>query len=170
VPRLRSQRGPDLVEEATEACGGDEGFEPTRGPIALFDAPMILLQKIIQIAVRPVYHLGSKDVPNGARVGVMPLALFQPLSDESEAKPHDPVQGGSTPSEATPYRFSPGEAGRPLPSASPGIVKPHGSCPRGFTKRDITCYGFLTTNTVSVGSGRNTTDIPKDLHSLRVIM
>jgi hypothetical protein len=73
VTRLRPQRGPDLVEEATEACSGAEGFEPTRGPIALFDAPMVLLQMIIQVAVRPMDHPASKDVPNGAWVGIMAI-------------------------------------------------------------------------------------------------
>jgi hypothetical protein len=41
-----SQKGADLVEEAAEAFSGAEGFEPTRGPVALLDAPMILLEMI----------------------------------------------------------------------------------------------------------------------------
>jgi hypothetical protein len=34
---------------------------------------MILLQMIIQVAVRPVPHPLPKDVPNGARIGIMAI-------------------------------------------------------------------------------------------------
>src|SRR5262245_8741240 len=45
---------------------------PTR-PVALFDTPMIVLQMIIQVAVRPVPHPLPKDVPNSARIGIMAI-------------------------------------------------------------------------------------------------
>jgi hypothetical protein len=45
----------------TEAPSSGDGFEPARGPIALFNTPMILLHVVSQVAVCPVYH----SVPEG---------------------------------------------------------------------------------------------------------
>jgi hypothetical protein len=45
--RLEAKKGTDLVEEAAEARSGAEGFEPSGDPIALLNAPMVLLNGLI---------------------------------------------------------------------------------------------------------------------------
>jgi hypothetical protein len=70
---LWSEQGADLIEGATETGGGGEGLEPARGPVPLLDPTMILLDMVVQIAVRPVRHPVPKDIPNGAWVGIMPI-------------------------------------------------------------------------------------------------
>ena len=47
MTRLGPQECTDLIEQATEAPGRIEAFEPTRGPVPPFDAPMILLQVVV---------------------------------------------------------------------------------------------------------------------------
>jgi hypothetical protein len=71
--RLRAEKRADFLEAATKAHGGGEGFESARGPVALFDAPMVLLQMVVEMAVSPVEHPVSKNVPNGAGVGIMAI-------------------------------------------------------------------------------------------------
>ena len=70
VTRPRSEKGADLVEEATEARSGAERFEPARGTVPLLNAAMVLLQMVVQIAISSMRYLGPEDVPNGAWVGV----------------------------------------------------------------------------------------------------
>jgi len=36
--RLGAEKASDLIKDATETCGGGEGFEPAHGPVALFKA------------------------------------------------------------------------------------------------------------------------------------
>jgi hypothetical protein len=71
--RLGTEKCSDLIKDAAEIRSGAEGFEPACGPVALLDAPMILLEVIIQVAVRPMRHPISKDVPNGAWIGIMAI-------------------------------------------------------------------------------------------------
>jgi hypothetical protein len=71
--RLQSEKGPNLVEEVAEARGRSKGFEPTCRSVALLDAPMILLQMMIQVAVRSVHYAVPEDVANGTRVGIMAI-------------------------------------------------------------------------------------------------
>jgi hypothetical protein len=73
MPRLRPEEGTDFVEDATEACRGGEGFEPTHGPRALFDAPVILFQMVVKMAVGPVCRPSSEDVANGPRIGIVAI-------------------------------------------------------------------------------------------------
>jgi hypothetical protein len=68
---LRPQKGADFLEETAEACGCVEDFQSVRGPTPLFYAPMVLLQTVIQVAIGPMYHMISKNIPNGPRIGVM---------------------------------------------------------------------------------------------------
>jgi hypothetical protein len=70
---LRAEKRADLIKDATETCSCGKGFEPTGGAITLFNAPMILLQVVFQITVRPVRDPISEDIPNGARVGIMTI-------------------------------------------------------------------------------------------------
>jgi hypothetical protein len=58
---------------AAEARSRGKGFEPTCRPVALLQTLMILLQMIIQVAVRPVRHPLPEDVPNGAWVCIMAI-------------------------------------------------------------------------------------------------
>ena len=71
--RLRSEKGADLVEEATEARSGAERFEPARGTVPLLNAAMVLLHMVVQIAIRSMRYLGPEDVSNGPWVGVMAI-------------------------------------------------------------------------------------------------
>ena len=73
VTRLRPEKGTDLVEDTTEACCGGEGSKPARRAIPLFNAPMILFQMVIEIAMRPVGHPPPEDVADGTWVGVMAI-------------------------------------------------------------------------------------------------
>ena len=41
--QLETEKGSDLIEGAAETRGGGGGFEPACGPVALLDAPMVLL-------------------------------------------------------------------------------------------------------------------------------
>lgn len=71
--RLRSEQGPDLVEKAAETPSRGKGFEPVHGTVPLFNTAMVLLQVIIQVAVRPVHHPLPENVPNRARINIMPI-------------------------------------------------------------------------------------------------
>ena len=46
--QLETERGSDLIEGAAETRGGGEVFEPARGPVALLDAPMVLLDMAVK--------------------------------------------------------------------------------------------------------------------------
>jgi hypothetical protein len=67
--RLGAEECADLIKDKAKPPGCDEGFEPSRGPVPLLNAPMVLLQMIVQVPVRPVCHTLPKDVPDGPRVG-----------------------------------------------------------------------------------------------------
>jgi hypothetical protein len=67
---LRLQKGTNLIEDLTETPSGVKGFESTHGLVLLFDSAMVLLQMIVQVAVRPVHHPLPENVPIGARVGI----------------------------------------------------------------------------------------------------
>jgi hypothetical protein len=71
--RLGTEKCSDLIKDAAEIRSGAEGFEPACGPVVLLDAPMILLEMIIQVAVRPMRYPIPKDVPNGAWIGIMAI-------------------------------------------------------------------------------------------------
>ena len=45
--RLGAEKGSDLIKEATKASGALTLFEPTHGPVALFNASMVLLNGLI---------------------------------------------------------------------------------------------------------------------------
>ena len=71
--RLGAEKASDLIKDATETCGGGEGFEAAHGPVALFNAPMVLLEMIVQVAVGPVHHAVPGDLPNGAWVSIVAI-------------------------------------------------------------------------------------------------
>jgi len=71
--RLGAEKGADLINDVAETRSGGEGFEPARGAVALLHALMILFQMVIQIAVRPVDHVVSENVPNGTWVRIMAI-------------------------------------------------------------------------------------------------
>lgn len=71
--QLETEKGSDCIEGAAETRGGGEGFEPACGPVALLDAPMVLLDMAVQVAVRPARHLVPEDGPNGPLLGVVPI-------------------------------------------------------------------------------------------------
>jgi hypothetical protein len=61
--RLGAEEASDRIEDATKTCGGDEGFEPAHGPVALLNAPMVVLQAIIP------------TTPLDLLLGIMPFAV-----------------------------------------------------------------------------------------------
>lgn len=63
--RPGAEKSSDLFKDVAETRSGGERFEAAHGPVALLHAPMILLQLVIQIAVRPVDHEVPEDVPDG---------------------------------------------------------------------------------------------------------
>ena len=63
--RLRAEKGSDLIEQTAETRGRGESFEPTHRPVPRLDAPMILFQLIVYIAVRPVRHSVPENMPDG---------------------------------------------------------------------------------------------------------
>src|SRR5262249_32981727 len=71
--RLGAENASDLIKDATETCGGGERWGPGHGPVALFNAPMVLRQLLIQGGIGPVRHLLPEGVPEGTRVGVMAI-------------------------------------------------------------------------------------------------
>jgi hypothetical protein len=88
--QLWTEKGSDLIEGAAETRGGGEGFEPACGPVALLDAPMVLLDIVVQVAVRPVRHLVPEDGPNSPRVGVVASVVMRsgvtPVTVHAERK------------------------------------------------------------------------------------
>jgi hypothetical protein len=45
--RLGAEKCADLIKDAAEASSRGKGFEPARGPVPLFNAPMVLFQMIV---------------------------------------------------------------------------------------------------------------------------
>ena len=45
--RLGAEKRADVVEDAAEACSRSKRFAPSGGSVALFDAPMVLLQPVV---------------------------------------------------------------------------------------------------------------------------
>jgi hypothetical protein len=71
--RLGAEKRSDLIKDTTETRSCGKGFEPSGGPRALFNAPVVLLQMIIQVTVGPVRHPLPKDIPNGTWIGIMAI-------------------------------------------------------------------------------------------------
>jgi hypothetical protein len=69
--QLGMEKGSVLIGGAAETRGGGERFETACGSVGLLDAPMVLLDMVVQVAVRPVRHLVPEDGPNGPRLGVV---------------------------------------------------------------------------------------------------
>ena len=69
--QLETEKGSNRIKGAAETRGGGEGVEPACGPVALLDTPMVLLDRALQVAVRPVSHLVPEDGPNGPLLGVV---------------------------------------------------------------------------------------------------
>jgi hypothetical protein len=69
--QLGTENSSDLIKSEAEARGYGAGCEPACGLVAWLDAPMVLLQMVVEMVVGPVRHLVPKDMPNGARVGVV---------------------------------------------------------------------------------------------------
>ncbi len=63
-----------------EASGGREAAEPAHWIVTLLDAPMILFQPVIQIAVAAVADLPAERPADGARIGIVPICR-DPLRD-----------------------------------------------------------------------------------------
>jgi hypothetical protein len=64
---LGAEKRAELIKEATEPRSGGKGFKPSGRPMALLNAPVVLLQIIIQVVADPVRHPAPKDIPDGLR-------------------------------------------------------------------------------------------------------
>lgn len=71
--RPGTEQGSDLITEATKASGALTVFEPTHGPVALYNVPMVLLHMVMQVTVHPGDHVVPEDVPDGTRVCLMAI-------------------------------------------------------------------------------------------------
>jgi hypothetical protein len=71
--RLRTQEGADLIEDTTEACSGGAMLKSTHGTGALFNAAMVLLQVIVQVASGPMGHLRSEHSTDRPWIAIMPI-------------------------------------------------------------------------------------------------
>jgi hypothetical protein len=71
--QLETEKGSNRIKGAAETRSGGEFVEPACGPVALLDAPMVLLDRALQVAIRPVSHLVPEDGPNGPLLGVVPI-------------------------------------------------------------------------------------------------
>ena len=60
-----------FIEGPTEACCRGQTSEPAHRVVALFDATMILLQSVVEIAVASMNDLTAKGLADCTRVGVM---------------------------------------------------------------------------------------------------
>ena len=63
-----------LVVALAEPASGAWTLEPTHRPVAAFDAAMVLLQTIIQVAAGTVPHRLAQRRPNCPRVAVVPIS------------------------------------------------------------------------------------------------
>jgi hypothetical protein len=76
---LRAEKGSNLIKGVTDTCGGREGFEPVRGPVPLFNAPMVLFHKIIEIRALVDHDRGAVlgiIAPNGGGMGKCNIATY----------------------------------------------------------------------------------------------
>ena len=71
--RRRTEKRPDLIEQATKVRSRAAMSELAHQPTPLFDPSMILLQMVIQVAIGPVDYLLSEHRANRSRIGVMPI-------------------------------------------------------------------------------------------------
>ena len=71
--RLGAEKRTHLVEQATEARSSGAVFEPAHRPISLFDSSMILLQMVIQVAIRAMLYVIPEDKAYGAWIGVVSI-------------------------------------------------------------------------------------------------
>jgi hypothetical protein len=71
--RLGAEKRTHLVEQAAEARSRGAMFESAHRPIPLFDASMILLQVVIQVAIRAMLYVIPENITNGAGVGIMAI-------------------------------------------------------------------------------------------------
>src|SRR3954454_13723320 len=73
VARARAEKVAEFIVSATEPSGGSGAFEAPHGSIAAFDAPVVLLQPVVQVGTGPVPHalaqLGA-DRPGVAVVAI----------------------------------------------------------------------------------------------------
>ena len=90
--RLGTEECSNLIKGTAERRSGGEAFESARGPVALFDAPMVLLHMVVQIAVGPVRHPVPEDVPNGAWIGIMAVRR-DPVRRDPGHHPRRPKEG-----------------------------------------------------------------------------
>jgi hypothetical protein len=73
VPLLRPEKRAHLIIHATKTGSRDAVFESAPGAVALFHPSVVLLQMVVQVAIRAVGDLLPKDVPHGARVGIVTI-------------------------------------------------------------------------------------------------
>jgi hypothetical protein len=62
-----------FIEGSTEARSRGHASKPTHRVVTLFDATVILLQSIVQIAVGPVEHLTAQSLANRTGIGMMSI-------------------------------------------------------------------------------------------------
>ena len=60
-----------FIVSATEPGGSSWAFEPAHRSVATFDAPVILLQPVIQVATASVPHIFAEFGPDRAGVAVV---------------------------------------------------------------------------------------------------
>ena len=70
----RAEKRTDRIEQATEVGSRAAMSEPAHRPISLFDAAMILLQMVVQVAIRPVNDLLPEHRADRSWIGVMPIS------------------------------------------------------------------------------------------------
>src|SRR5215213_8337666 len=61
----------ELIVAAAEPGGRSRALEALHGPVSAFDAPMVLLQLIVQVAAGPVPHTTAQLGPDRPRVAVV---------------------------------------------------------------------------------------------------
>src|SRR5918999_6423727 len=71
--RLRAEKRTHLVEQAAEARSRGAMCESAHRPILLFDSSMILLQVVIQVAIRAMFYLIPENITYGAWIGVVSI-------------------------------------------------------------------------------------------------
>ena len=77
-PRAVPEVAADIVVGRAEARRRLKGAEAAHGLVAPLEAPVILLQPVVQVLAAAVGHPLAQDLADGARVGVVPVGSNLP--------------------------------------------------------------------------------------------
>src|SRR4051794_25457861 len=69
----RAEKAAEFIVSPAEPGGRSRAFEAPHGPVAAFDAPVILLQPVVQVATGPVPHTFAQLGPDRAGVAVVAI-------------------------------------------------------------------------------------------------